>query len=178
MNGSGLRTYWSVPYRTCRRGAVWPSHKRHEQRDDVLGESVGTRVNAFINVQLPVYFLAVCVNGVELRPGDTFYISEHTYEMFHTGDRRRPDGLDWVCSRPLMGWIRFKCFNTTHLCFSTCVLFFFFFALLNLAKSLLARACRSSRPPIRVEYKLYQSAAATAACDKSLSDTLMPSNCL
>lgn len=32
--------------------------------------------------------------------------------------------------------------------------------------------------PIRVEYKLYQSAAATAASDKSLSDTLMPSNCL
>lgn len=34
------------------------------------------------------------------------------------------------------------------------------------------------QPPIRVEYKLYQSAAATAASDKSLSDTLMPSNCL
>lgn len=32
--------------------------------------------------------------------------------------------------------------------------------------------------PIRVEYKLYQSATATAASDKSLSDTLMPSNCL
>lgn len=32
--------------------------------------------------------------------------------------------------------------------------------------------------PIRVEYKLYQSAAATAASDKSLSDSLMPSNCL
>ena len=34
------------------------------------------------------------------------------------------------------------------------------------------------QPAIRVEYKLYQSATATAASDKSLSDTLMPSNCL
>lgn len=33
-------------------------------------------------------------------------------------------------------------------------------------------------PPIRDKHKLHQSAAATAACDKSLSDTLMPSNCL
>lgn len=32
--------------------------------------------------------------------------------------------------------------------------------------------------PIRVEYKLHQSTTATAASDKSLSDTLMPSNCL
>lgn len=34
------------------------------------------------------------------------------------------------------------------------------------------------QPPIRVEYKLNQSGAAAAACDTSLSSTLMPSNCL
>lgn len=34
------------------------------------------------------------------------------------------------------------------------------------------------QPPIRVEYKLNQSGAAAAACDTSLSNTLMPSNCL
>lgn len=34
------------------------------------------------------------------------------------------------------------------------------------------------QPPIRTEYKLNQSSATTAASDKSLSNTLMPSNCL
>lgn len=62
------------------------------------------------------------------------------------------------------------------LCFSTFLLYFFSFPFeintipLNTGEWL--------QSPIRMEYKLYQSATATAASDKSLSDTLMPSNCL
>lgn len=57
--------------------------------------------------------------------------------------------------------------------FFVCLFFYIsFFCWHNL------NAGKRLQPPIRVEYKLYQSAAATAASDKSLSDTLMPSNCL
>lgn len=54
-------------------------------------------------------------------------------------------------------------------------LFFFFLFHIHLIPLTTAS---SLQPPIRVEYKLNQSGAAAAACDTSLSNTLMPSNCL
>lgn len=64
-----------------------------------------------------------------------------------------------------------------HVCLSLSMLSFFPSLPFEININPLNTGCRL-QSPIRVEYKLNQSDTATAASDKSLSNTLMPSNCL
>lgn len=84
--------------------------------------------------------------------------------------------LDWPGVETCDGLRFISMFSKWQVCFSTFLLLLFclFFVKFDIIP---LNTGSWLQPPIRVEDKLYQSSTATAASDKSLSDTLMPSNC-
>lgn len=144
----------------------------------VLVEKVGTSLNAFINVQLRIYFIALYVNHVELH-SDFLYIIPHYYFFPIKDQKREEEKQQWLTRldaatwhRNVIGLVSFHCANVMFVFLHFCCIFF----LLNLTLTLLILSSDSS---LTSGWNTnYQSAAATAACDKSLSNTLMPSNCL
>lgn len=141
-------------------------------------EKVGTSLNAFIHVQLRIYFIALYVNVVELH-SDFLYIIPHLWLSNQRPKKKEKEKQQWLTR--LDAAPRHKYVMDLVLCYCANVMFVFlhlycicFF--LNLTVTLLILSSHSS---LTSEWNTnYQSAAATAACDKSLSNTLMPSNCL
>lgn len=143
-------------------------------------EKVGTSLNAFINVQLRIYFIALYVNHIELHSDFLYIIPRLRLLSNQRPKKRRKRGKkqQWLTRlnaatrhRNVIDLVSFHC--SVIFVF---LLFYCIFFLLNLTLTLLILSSDSS---LTSGWNTnYQSAAATAACDKSLSNTLMPSNCL
>ena len=75
----------------------------------LYGDQAGTSLDAFINVQPRIYFIALYVNPVELCR--IFYNSYHTYEFFQGKDQKKNDDWrGWMLPRGReMWWISFQC---------------------------------------------------------------------